>query len=249
VWPLNSRGVPMAFVAQIDASVLPAFDPPWELATSWRHDGALFRFFADLLDNPIEPGPAVALVADPDAPLTRTPAPPVPDPFPPGGRWDDYEPRDDLYLLPETIVRLHPFLTAPETHPTLYPGLDIYDDNPDADRYLEWAGRLRVDGATDGPPYPDQVQHVLGEPSSVQDDVRVTGAIFNDPEGSCAAVAGYSPDPVLASEDAWAVLLGLHMDHTFGLHIHDGGAIHILAPVTELAAGQLDRLVCSIDSG
>jgi hypothetical protein len=248
-WPLNRRGIPMAFVAQIDAARLPSFDPPWELATPWKHDGRLFRFFADLLDNPVEPGPAVALVTDPASPLTRTPAPPVPEPFPPGGEWDDYEPRDALYCLPETVVRLHPFLTAPETHPTLHPEFHNYGRDPDARRYEQWAGRLRVDGATDRQPYPWEVQHLLGEPSSIQDDVRSTGVMFNGPDGFWAAVAGYPPDPALTSEDAWAVVLGLHMDQDFGLDIHDDGAIHILAPVTELAAGRLDRLVCSIDSG
>lgn len=246
IWPLNGRGVPMAFVAQIDASRLPAFDPPWELATPWEHDDQLVRLFADLLDNPVEPGPAVALVTDPAGPLTRTPAPPVPDPYPPGGGWDDYEPRDDLYRLSETIVRLHPFLTAPETHPTLHPELHVYGDN--ADRYDQWAGRLRVDGATGGPPYPYAVQHVLGEPSSIQDDVRSTGVIFNEADGYWAAVSGYPPDPALTTEDAWAALLALHMDQAFGLEIHDDGAIHILAPTTELAAGRLERLLCSIDS-
>jgi Domain of unknown function (DUF1963) len=248
-WPLNRRGVPMAFVAQIDASRLPAFDSPWELATPWRHDGQLIRLFADLLDSPAEPGLAVALMTDPAGPLTRTPAPPLPDPYPRGGRWDDYEPRDYLYRLPETIVRVRPFLTAPEMHPGLHPEMHVYGDNPDADRYCEWAGRLRVDGKTDWPPFPYEVQHVLGEPSSIQDDVRLTGVMFNDPDGYWTAVACRPPDPALTSEDAWAVLLGLHMDEAFGLDIHDGGAIQILAPVNDLAEGRLDRLLYSIDSG
>jgi uncharacterized protein YwqG len=63
-WPLNSRGVPMAFAAQIDTPSLPAFDAPWELATPWKHEGLLFRFFTDLLEDPVEPGPALALATD-----------------------------------------------------------------------------------------------------------------------------------------------------------------------------------------
>lgn len=244
-WPLNHRGVPMAFLAQIDASCLPPFDPPWELATPWKHDGRLFRFFADLLDNPIESGPALALVTDPAGPLTRTPAPPVPDPYPLGGRCDHQEPRDALYRLPETVVRLHPFLSAPETHPTLR--RTLFDDDLDAERYDEWAGRVRLDGNPDFPPFPFEVQHLLGEPTSVQDDVRLTGVTFNS-DGYWAAVAGRPADPAMTTEDAWAVLLGLHDDDAFGLQIHDGGAVQILAPVDDLAAGRLDRLLCSIDS-
>jgi len=39
------------------------------------------------------------------------------------------------------------------------------------------------------------------------------------------------------------------MDHAFGLDTQDEGAIHMLAPVTDLAAGRPDRLLYSIDSG
>jgi hypothetical protein len=243
---MNGRGVPMAFAAQIDTSSLPGFDAPWELATPWKHQGMLFRFFTDLLEDPVEPGPALALETDPRGPLTRTPAPQVPDPFPPGGRLDDWEYRDELYRLPETVVELLPFLTVPETHTTLHP--DSWDDSPTADRYEEWAARVRLDGETDGPPYPYQLQHLLGEPMSVQDDVRLFGAMFNrDP--FWANVLGRPMDRALTTPDAWAVLLGLHADHEFGLRIHDGGAIHLLAPVADLADGRLDRLVCSVDSG
>jgi hypothetical protein len=98
----------MAFAAQIDTSILPAFDAPWELATPWKYQGMLFRFFTDLLEDPVEPGPALALVTDPRGPLTRTPAPPVPDRFPAGGRLDDWEEREELSRLPETVVELLP---------------------------------------------------------------------------------------------------------------------------------------------
>jgi hypothetical protein len=72
------------------------------------------------------------------------------------------------------------------------------------------------------------VQHLSGEPTWVQDDVRFTGVMFNRPDGYWAAVAGRPADPALTMQDAWAVLLGLHADDAFGLEIHDGGAIQIL---------------------
>ena len=152
-----------------------------------------------------------------------------------------------MYRLPGTVVRVHSFLTAPETHPTLR--ASRFDDDPDADRYDEWAARVRLDGKADCPPFPYELQHLLGEPISIQDDVRHTGVMFNRPDGYWAAVAGRPPDPDLTTQDAWAVLLGLHSDDAFGLQIHDGGAIQILAPVADLAAGRLDRVLCSIDCG
>jgi hypothetical protein len=144
-------------------------------------------------------------------------------------------------------VSLHPFLTAPETHPTLR--RTLFDDDPDAERYEEWAARVRLDGNPDCPPFPYKVQHPSGEPTWVQDDVRFTGVMFNRPDGYWAAVACRPADPALTMQDAWAVLLGLHADDAFGLEIHDGGAIQILAPVADLAAGRLARLLCSVDSG
>ena len=112
VWPRNPRGVALAFLAQLNCSELPEFDAPWKLLAPWAHGDNVIRLFADLLDDPVDPVPAIGLQAAADAAFRRTPAPPVPDPFPPGGPWDDYEPRDYLYVLPETFVRAVPFVTA-----------------------------------------------------------------------------------------------------------------------------------------
>jgi hypothetical protein len=129
----------------------------------------------------------------------------------------------------------------PTAATTLHP--DDWDASPTADRYEEWAASVRLNGGTDGPPYPYHLQHLLGEPMSVQDDVRLCGAMFNH-DSLWANVLGRPMDRALTTPDAWAVLLGLHADHEFGLRIHDGGAIHLLAPVADLADGRLDRLVC-----
>lgn len=90
------------------------------------------------------------------------------------------------------------------------------------------------------------MHHLLGEACSIQDDVRGYGVMFAE-EPSWGA--DFAPDPALADEDAWRVLLALHFDERIDLHIHDGGAIHVLAPVADLAAGRYDRTVCSVASG
>lgn len=243
-WPLNRRGVPMAFVAQINCSELPEFDPPWRPTTEWRHGNLLVRLFAYLLDNPVGPGPATALQTDAAGPLTPRPAPTVPDPFPPGGLGDGFEPRDVLYRLPETFASLQPFLTAPEIHADLHPETVNYEAAKRADQYEEWAARLRVDGRNDWAHEHPSVAHLLGTPTSIQDDVRYAGPMFHT-NSYWSRVSGVPPDPTLATVDAWQVLLGLHSGDPFGLGIHDGGALHFLVPKQDLATGRLDRMFCT----
>lgn len=245
-WPHNPRGIPMVCLAQIDCSALPAIDPPWGDGPQWAHDGRLVRLFADLMDSPYEPCRALALVCDPDDALSRASVPPIPDPWPAGGPWDDLEADERPRALPETAVALVPFLTAAEVHPALRP--ELHDPGEPAERYDQWASRLRIDGRPLGEvDMAWAVSHLLGEASSVQDDVRATGAMLAEDEWG--EETGLGADPALASEDAWRVLLGLHMGDTLGLDILDDGAYHVLAPVDDLVAGRLDRLVCAVDSG
>lgn len=247
-WPLNHRGVPMVFLAQIDCASLPLIDPSWGATCTWEHGGRLIRLFADLMDNPFEPGLAVALTCDPSASVTPALAPPIPSPWPPGGQWDDLKAAERFHVLPETTVACVPFLTAPETHPSLHAEFHQFDEQ--ADRYLQWSYRLRVDGAHFGDEASDlepwAVSHLLGEAQSIQGDVRLTGtSIYSD---EMASVYGVTHDPALTDPNAWRVLLALHNDETLGLRILDGGAIHVIAPSTDLAAGHLSRLVGDIDS-
>lgn len=259
-WPHNSRGIAMTFVVQIDCSTL---QPPdgWEDPRPWGDDGPLLRVFADLLDNPNEPGLAVALACDPRAPLTRTPAPALPDPFPDGGEGDDLEPEDRFRVFPEARVTLEPFLTAPEIDPELKP--EMHDFSDPADRYYQWSNDVRAGhthpedaseprsdedidrllGNLDPPPW--DLHHLLGEPASIQDDVLEFGAAIYRGDWGMPV----TPDSALADRDAWRALVALHMDERIGLHIHDGGAFTILAPAADLARGRYDRLVCSVDSG
>ncbi len=60
----------MVFLAQIDCASLPVIDPFWAATCTWEHHGGLIRLFADLMDNPFEPGLAVALTCDPAASVT-----------------------------------------------------------------------------------------------------------------------------------------------------------------------------------
>jgi hypothetical protein len=251
-WPVSARGIPMGFVAQIDCRAIAPLTVEWqEKVRSWRHNGQLVRLFIDVLDD-WELGAACALACDPRSPLTRTAAPPVPDPWPPGGRWDDLElaERSRLYVLPETAVRFEPFLTAPETHPVLRPELHQFDER--AERYGQWIYRLRIDGApNDGSSLikPWEVHHLLGEAMSIQDDIRSLGAMLHQRADEWVAERAVPADPALADEAAWQVLLGLHMDDRLCLEIHDGGAIQVLAPVADLAEGRLERLVYGVSSG
>lgn len=243
-WPVNRRGVPMTFLAQVDCSGLPAFDPPWLDPRPWRHGDLLLRLFADLFDNPIEPGIAIGLACEPTGPLART-EPPLSRP-PPGGPWDDLSLEERFRTLPEAPLRAVPFLTAPEGPPPALGDLEEAEDG-----YLQWTYRLRIDGEDmddELERQPWEVHHLLGEPCSIQEDVRGIGGMFYG-DAWFAEVMGLEPDPNLVGEDAWRVLLALHDDERLGLEIHDAGAFHVLAPVEDLASGRLDRLVCSVDSG
>ncbi|MDA0172923.1 YwqG family protein [Solirubrobacter taibaiensis] len=100
-WPHDSNGMPCTFVAQFDCSRLPPLvsdfgNPPW------NHGSQLLRIFAELEDHDGTPTLAVALTCSPDAPLTRTEAPPWPIP-------EDY---GSLRRLEALAVRPVPFLTA-----------------------------------------------------------------------------------------------------------------------------------------
>ena len=243
-WPLNARDIPMTFVAQIDASRLPRLGD-WPDPAPWRHGDRLVRMFADLLDNPAEPGPCTVLVCEPGAALTRTPPPDPPDPFPLGGPWDEAALGDRFHRFSEAAVRPTPFLSAPEVHPVLKP--EMWDVSPLADQYDGWASSLRTadEGAPRRDPY--EVHHLLGEACSIQDDVREAGTIAAE-DPSWTAVAPDDVGPELESVDAWRVLLGIHFDERFGLHIHDGGAIYLVAPIADLAEGRYDRVVCDPSS-
>jgi hypothetical protein len=245
-WPYNKRGIPMTFVAQVDTARLPALDPAWPDPAPWRHDGLLIRVFADLLDNPIEPGPTAIFVSAPGGELTRTPAPDPPDPFPPGGPWDGAGLDERPARLPEALVAPTPFLSAPELHPALKP--EVWDFSDAAERYDAWASALRT--ADQARPDRDAyvVHHLLGEACSIQDDVLDVGPMVAETP-SWGALPPGEIEPALTSPDAWRVLLALHFDERIELHIHDGGAFHLIAPVNDLASGRYDRVVCVPESG
>jgi len=119
-----------------------------------------------------------------------------------------------------------------------------------AQRYVDFGERFRRSFIRrQDYPYPAaQPHHLLGEASSIQDDVRLTPTwAVND--GEWARQWRLTPDRALGRREAWRNLLALHGDDRIALQIGDGGAFHVLVPVADLAAGRPDRLVCDVSSG
>jgi hypothetical protein len=113
--------------------------------------------------------------------------------------------------------------------------------------YSRWADRLRLGGhdSSDGRDY--DLHALNSEPISIQDDVRGLGELLHSNPHYTQRL-GVPADPELADADAWTVLLELHDDPSIDLHILDGGAFYVLAPVADLATGRMDRLVSVVES-
>jgi len=250
-WPVNHRGIPLTFLAQINTDELPALSEEW-VTLAWRPlAGVLLRVFADLVDNPVEPGPARVLAAAPDDDLVRTASPGVPSPWPAGGQWDGLDASERVIELPEASVRLTGFLTAPEIDPMLAPE-GGFSTGAMGNAYYAWANRLRLDGLDYNDDscqerMPWEVHHFLGEASSVQGDVRgYAASIFESDR--LAAFFGFRPDDRLAHDDAWQALLSLHNDDSIDLNILDGGVYTVLVPTVDLRDGTFHPAICAIDS-
>jgi hypothetical protein len=136
--------------------------------------------------------------------------------------------------LPETACSAIPFLTLPEWRP----GTEWEHDEAwtrlsyllRVERDIAWLlDRMRDDRSPD----PWSISHVLGEPTSVQDDVRL--------EASYGHV-----DPQLRDLSAWQVLVALHSGSH--LSVFDGGAYWVLVPREDLAAARWDRAVLTSSS-
>src|SRR4051812_31117831 len=74
-WPRNARDVELTFIAQLDTSRIPPLPGGDHAAAAWLSAPAFVRLFADFYDNPFEPNPVVALVADTEAERVRATAP------------------------------------------------------------------------------------------------------------------------------------------------------------------------------
>jgi hypothetical protein len=238
-WPVNERGIPLTFLAAIDCAWLPGFDDSWPDPTGWRHDGALLRIFADLVDRPQDPGPATVLVAADGTEVFAVDPPPLPDPWPPAGdERDDPAPHQRVRALPAHRAIAEPFLTAQEL---AFGPLHVLDPDPNVDGYRHFSFDLRLDGEErdwDDPRIrPFAVTHVAGEPCSVEEDVRTSACELLEDGGE------------LQDEDEWRVLLAIHDGFGGDVEIHDGGAYHVLVPVEDLAVGRYDRAVCDVATG
>lgn len=61
-------------------------------------------------------------------------------------------------------------------------------------------------------------------------------------------VAGETPTPSSQTRMRGRSSLACTQSDALSLSIHDGGALHILAPAADLAAGRLDRLAYGVES-
>jgi hypothetical protein len=142
----------------------------------------------------------------------------------------------------------HPFLSVPEVLAGVRD--EVWEVSELAQRYADSGERFRRSfiREQDYPYRAAQPHHLLGDASSIQDDVRLTPTLAVD-EGDWARQWRLAPDRVLGHREAWRTLLGLYWDDRIGLQIGDGGALHVLAPVDDLVIGRLDRLICDVSSG
>jgi hypothetical protein len=239
LWPINARGIPLTFLAQIDTSTLEPHVAPWRPSTPWRHHDQLIRVFADLIDSPVAPCLTIALACSPAQQLRTVSRPATPEPWPSGGPYDAGTEQERYWDLPATAVRLVARLSAPETHPLLRP--DPFDmTSATASAYERWLERLRRDGnelvETIPPPPP---LHSLLEHASpdVIEDLDDVGAYI-------ASEGNPHRPPGIVPVRAWTPFLSLYDDDDLGMQIADAGAFLVLAPADDLAEGVYDRMLC-----
>jgi hypothetical protein len=222
-WPTNGRGIALTFIAELDLGQLPPHPARWAAPPPLSPNPAPLRVFADLVDNPFDPGQGVVLPL-PDAPSRLVEAPQVPEPWPAGGPWDDLDASDRMRTLPASAAAASPFLTIREYDPKK-------PDSLGDDAWLELAYRVRIErpkGRFEETPW--EMSHVFGAPVSTQDDVRFSGTMEH---------------PEVGDPDDWTVLLALHPDR---IDVLDLGAYNVVVPTADLLAGRWDRVVVDISS-
>jgi uncharacterized protein DUF1963 len=230
-WPHNARGVPLTFIAEIDTDRLPPLPEAWPHDDQIPASSGILRIFGDLVDNPYSPAPALVWPRGAGA-ARRVAAPPTPDPWLTGGPADDALPEHRRSALPEHAASAVPFLTVPERRPGAPADDDrdwlIFSSLVRGERSIEWL----MDRMSDGPA-PWNLSHILGEPVSVQDDVRLAATDLYDD---------------LTEPSQWRVLLALHDSAELSLSIFDGGAYHVLMPAEDLRNARWHRAVLDIAS-
>jgi hypothetical protein len=141
---------------------------------------------------------------------------------------DAFEPDDDsLRELTEVPVRLVPLLTTARSYVALPPsvGEALHE------QHETFAARL-AGGHAEYPLW--TISQLLGHAETVQ---------MADPR-----YAGPWLRPEVPEEADWQVLLNIADGHP-GLSFGDGGALAIVVPVADLAAGRYDRLVTEPSMG
>ncbi len=225
-WPRSVRGVELTFIAQIDTSKVPPLPGVDDEAVEWLATPAFVRLFTDLYDNPFEPNPVVALVADPEAARALAAAPSRP----PSLAGTD----EELIIgaFAELAVDAVPGWELDESHPDVIAAADV-----DHGHMLENVPLLDLTHVLHAGRRLDRGNHVLpqllGTADAVQDDPLLDGAY-------CAR------DPAFDDPAAWRLLLQL--DDNFA-HYGDGGGFYVVIPRVDLAAGRYDRAIALSQTG
>lgn len=223
-WPLNERGIPMTFLAQVDCSTLPELPAEWAEDLVWGHAGQLLRIFADHIDQPDGEAAVVVLGCPPDVTLELAAQPPVPDPFPEGGPsdWADAEMR--YFTVPHVTVTPVAMLTASQIHPDI-PAPEGHFEHP---ALLELDDKLRMAGV---PPHTDHryaetrswsMTHLAGHAYPTHDDPRFYLAGGRE------------------HLETWCTLIAIHDTPGF-IAVGELGSFAVYLPVSDLANGDYQR--------
>jgi hypothetical protein len=225
-WPRSARGVELTFIAQIETSMVPPLPGIDDEAVKWLATPAFVRLFTDLYDNPFEPNPVVALVADPEAERAPAAAP---------NRPPSLAGTDEKLIIgafAELFVDAVPGWQLDECHPAV-----IAAGQVDHGHMLENAPLLDLTHVLHAGRRLDRGGHVLpqllGTADAVQDDPLLDGAYW-------------ARDRALEDPAAWRLLLQL--DDSFA-HYGDGGGFYVVIPRADLIAGRYDRAIALTQTG
>jgi hypothetical protein len=177
-WPRNERGIPMTFLASVDTARVPTETAPWS-TPAWGHRGGVLRIFADLVDEPYDCGPVHLSEAPAGARLRLVEAPPIPDPFPPGGPQHDIGPEERERELPLVRCSLEPLLTIPDTWDVSSDPVQqrAHDQRSAASHALRRGGPAPIDPSSATDAAHDRFDEPTSEEALPDEEVVIFGAL------------------------------------------------------------------------